>query len=80
MGVAETQQHLWSTASLAAIYVPLRFVAQAAQRKVFDIVNYLGLSTTIMNVVERREVVDKYIVYGGMVGITTLLFLIWWYV
>jgi hypothetical protein len=42
--------------------------------------NYLGLSTTIMNVVERREVVDKYIVYGGMVGITTLLFLIWWYV
>jgi len=46
------------------------------QRRVFDIMNYLGISNSIMRTVERRDVVDKWIVYGGMLFITTLLFLI----
>lgn len=49
------------------------------QRKVFDILNYLGISNSIMRAVEGRETVDRYIVFGGMLLITALIFVIWYY-
>jgi golgi SNAP receptor complex member 2 len=49
------------------------------QRKVFDILNYLGLSNSIMRVVERRDIVDKWIVYIGMVLIIALLIFVYMY-
>lgn len=48
-------------------------------RKVHDILNYLGLSNTIMRTVERRDAVDKWIVFGGMALIVLLLVLVYCY-
>lgn len=44
-----------------------------AHRKVLDIANRIGLSSSLLRVIERRDIVDKWIVYGGMVF--TLVFL-----
>lgn len=52
---------------------------KSVQRKVFDILNYLGLSNTIIRVVERRDSVDKWIVYGGMALILILLIFVYCY-
>lgn len=49
------------------------------QRRAFDILNYLGLSNTVMKNVEMRDWVDKWIVYGGMIFIFLLMIFVWWY-
>lgn len=51
---------------------------KSVQRKVLDILNYLGLSNTIIRVVERRDTVDRWIVYIGMLLITFLVFFLFW--
>ena len=40
-------------------------------RKMFDIGNKVGLSNSTMRMIERRDVTDAYLVFGGM--IVTLL-------
>ena len=40
-------------------------------RKMLDIGNKIGLSTSTMRMIERRDVTDAYLVFGGM--IVTLL-------
>ena len=52
---------------------------KSIQRKVFDILNYLGISNSIMKSVERRESVDKWIVYGGMLLVLLLIVFIYFY-
>lgn len=52
---------------------------KGVQRKVLDIMNYLGLSSSIMRAVEKREIFDKYIVYAGMIIILIIIFIIWYY-
>jgi Golgi SNAP receptor complex protein 2 len=52
---------------------------KAVQRKVFDILNYLGLSNNIMKSVEKRDVVDKWIVYAGMLIVILLLGFIYFF-
>ena len=49
------------------------------QRKAFDILNSLGIANTLMKVVEGRDKVDKWIVYGGMVLILVIIVLVWVY-
>lgn len=46
---------------------------KSARTKVLDIANRLGLSSSLLRVIERRDTVDAWIVFGGMV--LTLLFL-----
>jgi golgi SNAP receptor complex member 2 len=41
---------------------------QSAHRKMLDVVNSLGLSDSLLRVIERRQRLDKWIVYGGMVS------------
>ncbi len=50
------------------------------QRKVFDILNYLGVGNSIMKAVENRETVDRYIVFAGMFLILLLIFLLWYFI
>lgn len=52
---------------------------KSAHKKLFDILNYLGLSTNTMRSIESRDKIDAFIVFGGMALILILLFLIWWY-
>jgi Golgi SNAP receptor complex protein 2 len=45
------------------------------KRKIFNVTNALGLSNTLMRMIERRSTSDKYILYGGMV-ITCIIMLL----
>lgn len=49
------------------------------QRKAFDILSSLGIANALMKAVEGRDSVDKWIVYGGMVFILIIIFLVWVY-
>ena len=40
---------------------------QAAHRKMLDALNSVGLSDSLLRVIERRQRLDKWLVYGGMV-------------
>lgn len=51
-----------------------------AKRKMLDVANVMGLSSSLVGVIDRRQTVDKWIVYGGMLGISLLLAGGWWIV
>jgi Golgi SNAP receptor complex protein 2 len=56
-----------------------RGVLKGAHRKALDVAASLGLSSTMMRVIERRTTADKILVYGGMVAVTMLLLGLWWF-
>ncbi len=41
-----------------------------------DIASSLGVSKNLMNIIQRRTTLDKYLVYIGMVLIIVLIFLL----
>eukprot|EP01089_Gocevia_fonbrunei_P000352 TRINITY_DN10369_c0_g1_i1.p1 TRINITY_DN10369_c0_g1~~TRINITY_DN10369_c0_g1_i1.p1 ORF type:complete len:229 (+),score=31.39 TRINITY_DN10369_c0_g1_i1:117-803(+) len=48
-------------------------------RKILDAANTLGVSKSVMRVIENRQFVDKIVVYGGMLTITIVLFMLWYF-
>lgn len=56
-----------------------RLTLKGAQRKILDLANTLGLSNTVMRLIERRTYQDKFILYGGMIVTLIIMFLIWKY-
>lgn len=48
-----------------------------AQRKALDVMNTLGLSNTLLRLIERRNRVDKWIKYVGMV-FTIIIVIVFW--
>ncbi|XP_054160449.1 Golgi SNAP receptor complex member 2-like [Oppia nitens] len=56
-----------------------RGVLKGAQKRLIDIGNTLGLSNTVMRLIEKRGKGDKYILFGGMIVFTILMLLIWKY-
>ena len=40
---------------------------QAAQRKMLDVLNTVGLSNSLLRVIDRRHKMDRWLTYGGMV-------------
>lgn len=53
---------------------------QNAQRRLLDIANTLGLSTSVLRFIERRGQQDKWILYGGMAVTVVILILLLIYV
>lgn len=51
----------------------LHVLLQAAKTKALDVINSLGLSDSLLRVIERRQKLDKYITYGGMVSTPAVL-------
>ncbi|XP_064030544.1 Golgi SNAP receptor complex member 2 isoform X3 [Pogoniulus pusillus] len=51
------------------------FTANGTQRKLLDVANMLGLSNTVMRLIEKRALQDKYLMAGGML-LTCLLMLL----
>lgn len=49
---------------------------QSAHRKLLDTLNSVGLSDSLLRVIERRQTLDKWIVYGGMVSHHLLMYLV----
>ena len=50
---------------------------QRAHMKALEMANTLGLSNSLMRVIQRRTSGDKVLVYGGMVLITILLYFVY---
>jgi len=49
---------------------------KGVERKVLDFANTLGLSNNVIRTIERRQLVDKFIVYGGMLLTLALLWFV----
>ncbi|XP_042421334.1 membrin-11-like [Zingiber officinale] len=47
-------------------YADQRDLLKRAQRKALDILNTVGLSNTVLKLIERRHSIDKWITYSGM--------------
>ena len=56
-----------------------RVSLKGVQRKVLDIANTLGLSNTVLRLVERRAYQDKFVLYGGMLLTCIVMFFVWRY-
>lgn len=49
------------------------------QKKILDISNMLGLSNTVMRMIERRSSQDKIILFGGMIATCFIMLLLYVY-
>lgn len=48
-----------------------------AQRKAYDVLNTVGLGNSVMRVIERRQHMDRWIAYVGMLVTVIIVFLFW---
>ncbi|OWF50034.1 Golgi SNAP receptor complex member 2-like [Mizuhopecten yessoensis] len=56
-----------------------RVTLKGAHKKMLDVANVLGLSNTVMRLIEKRSYQDKYILFGGMVVTCVIMYLVWSY-
>lgn len=52
-----------------------RGTLKSAHKKVLDLMNTLGLSNTVMRLIERRTYQDSFILYGGMIFTCVIMFI-----
>ncbi|XP_076890149.1 membrin-11-like [Bidens hawaiensis] len=65
--------------TILAKYSEQREHLKGAQRKALDVLNTLGLSNSVLRIIERRNRVDQWIKYAGMILtlIVVIVFLRW---
>ncbi|XP_072212888.1 Golgi SNAP receptor complex member 2 isoform X2 [Excalfactoria chinensis] len=52
------------------------FTTNGTQKKILDVANTLGLSNTVMRLIEKRAFQDKYFMIGGMIVTCVVMFLV----
>ncbi|KAM6368613.1 Golgi SNAP receptor complex member 2 isoform 2-T2 [Pluvialis apricaria] len=52
------------------------FTTNGTHKKILDVANMLGLSNTVMRLIEKRAFQDKYFMIGGMVLTCVIMFLV----
>ncbi|XP_062993874.1 Golgi SNAP receptor complex member 2 isoform X2 [Elgaria multicarinata webbii] len=52
------------------------FTTNGTHKKIMDVANMLGLSNTVMRLIEKRAFQDKYFMIGGMLVTCVLMFLV----
>ncbi|KAK4478828.1 hypothetical protein RD792_014329 [Penstemon davidsonii] len=62
---------------LWVIFQPVLRLVQRAQRKALDVLNTLGLSNSLLRLIERRNRLDKWIKYAGMLFTIFILVVFW---
>jgi Golgi SNAP receptor complex protein 2 len=50
---------------------------KGAQHKMLDLLNSIGVSASLLRVIDRRQRMDAMLVYGGMLFTVVLLLIIW---
>ncbi|XP_058084625.1 membrin-11-like [Magnolia sinica] len=58
-------------------YAEQRDRLKRAQRKALDILNTVGLSNSVLKIIERQHRVDKWIAYAGMIMTIILVYAFW---
>jgi len=56
-----------------------RATLKGVQRRVFDVLNSLGLSNTVIRLIERRSSQDRLVLFAGMIVTCVVMFLVWKY-
>lgn len=56
-----------------------RMTLKGAHKKMLDVANTLGLSNTVMRLIERRSTQDRYVLFIGMVVTVIIMLLVWKY-
>ncbi|CAM6101236.1 unnamed protein product [Calypogeia fissa] len=64
-------------AAVLAKYSDQRDRLKAAQRKALDVLNTVGLSNSVLRVIERRHRMDKWVAYVGMVLTVVIVIAVW---
>ncbi|XP_013152642.1 Golgi SNAP receptor complex member 2 isoform X3 [Falco biarmicus] len=52
------------------------FTTNGTHKKILDVANMLGLSNTVMRLIEKRALQDKYFMIGGMILTCVIMFLV----
>ncbi|XP_060547681.1 Golgi SNAP receptor complex member 2 isoform X4 [Pantherophis guttatus] len=52
------------------------FTTNGTHKKIMDVANMLGLSNTVMRLIEKRAFQDKYFMIGGMLVTCIIMFLV----
>jgi Golgi SNAP receptor complex protein 2 len=52
---------------------------RGVKRVVMDIGNRLGLSNSTMRIIERRDITDAYLVFGGMIVTCIVIYFCWFH-
>nr|XP_009914523.1 PREDICTED: Golgi SNAP receptor complex member 2 isoform X3 [Haliaeetus albicilla] len=52
------------------------FTTNGTHKKILDVANMLGLSNTVMRLIEKRAFQDKYFMIGGMILTCVIMFLV----
>ncbi|XP_068638338.1 membrin-11-like isoform X1 [Aristolochia californica] len=58
-------------------YAEQRDYLKRAQRKALDVLNTVGLSNSVLKLIERRHRVDKWIAYAGMMATLFVVYAFW---
>lgn len=58
-------------------YAEQRDRLKRVQRKALDVLNTVGLSNSVMKLIERRHRVDKWIAYTGMIMTVVVIYMFW---
>lgn len=56
-----------------------RMTLKGAHKKMLDVANTLGLSNTVMRLIERRSTQDRYVLFIGMAVTVIIMLLVWRY-
>lgn len=56
-----------------------REILEGVQARLIDAGHTMGLSSSMMAVIQRRDFVDRMIVFGGMFIVSLIVVLLWWY-
>ncbi|KAH7643319.1 Golgi SNAP receptor complex member 2 [Dermatophagoides farinae] len=56
-----------------------RSMLKNTRKNLLDTLNSIGLSNSVMRLIEKRHIGDKFVLFGGMTLMTILMFLIWFY-
>jgi Golgi SNAP receptor complex protein 2 len=56
-----------------------RQLLENAQSRLIDAGHTMGLSQSLMSVIQRRDFVDRLITFGGMFIVLIVVLLIWWF-
>ena len=47
--------------------------------QVLDVLSSIGLSDSLLRMIDRRQRLDAIIVYGGMLLVVVVLLMLWWF-
>jgi len=56
-----------------------RGTLKGVKTRMLNMANTLGLSNTVMRLIERRTTEDKLILFGGMIITSVIMFILWRY-